>query len=181
MSFYSEGKLSIGICGGAYALNSVESIMYIKKNICKNIKIIITESSKKFVSTNSLSYLINGQIVDDSVENASHISIAKWSDLMLILPATANTISKASLAIADNNLLTAVIAAKCPVIFCPGMNITMWENKLLQNNVKRLQQAGYYFSYKIDKNYTLYNKSITDFIVYPDLEQLKEDIKRVVS
>lgn len=180
MNFYDEGKLLVGICGGAYALNSIESIMYIKKNICKNIKIIVTENSKKFVNINSLSYLINSEIIDDNDKSAAHISITKWSDLMLILPATANTISKASLAIADNNLLTAIISAKCPIIFYPGMNITMWENKLLQKNVLRLQKSGYYFSYKIDKEYTLYNKSVTDSVVYPDLKQIRVDIRRIL-
>jgi phosphopantothenoylcysteine decarboxylase/phosphopantothenate--cysteine ligase len=83
--------------------------------------------------------------VDDDSTTTIHIEAARWADVVLICPATANTIGKIAGGVADNLLTTMVMATTAPVIFCPAMNKEMFNNRLYQSNVAKLQQAGYHF------------------------------------
>ena len=74
-----------------------------------------------------------------------HIALAERADLLLIAPATANTIGKIAAGIADNLLTCAVMATKAPVLFAPAMNVNMYENPLVQANVEKLKKQGYGF------------------------------------
>ncbi len=78
-------------------------------------------------------------------ENISHVSLADKADVFLICPATANTISKIAYGIADTLLCSSVIATNAPVIICPAMNVKMWYNPIMQENVKKLKKIGYEF------------------------------------
>lgn len=177
MDFYNKGNLLVGITGAAFSLLSVETIMFIKENVCRNIKIVTTKNSQNFINEKALSYLTT----DDNQDQVRHLNLTKWADVMIVLPATANTISKASYAIADNELLTSILAADCPIIFYPGMNINMWKNELFQQNIQRLEMNGYFFSYAIDEKLTLYNKQVSEPVVHPDITKIKDDIESVLS
>jgi phosphopantothenoylcysteine decarboxylase/phosphopantothenate--cysteine ligase len=74
-----------------------------------------------------------------------HIALAEMADLFLIAPATANTIGKIASGIADNLLTCAVMATKAPVLIAPAMNVDMYENPLVQANIRKLEQVGYSF------------------------------------
>ena len=74
-----------------------------------------------------------------------HISLAQWADLILIVPATANVIGKVANGISDDMLSTTIMATKAPVVFCPAMNTNMYENPVVQRNLKVLMELGYEF------------------------------------
>jgi phosphopantothenoylcysteine decarboxylase/phosphopantothenate--cysteine ligase len=74
-----------------------------------------------------------------------HVSLAKSADLVLIAPATANIIGKIAAGICDDLLTCVVCAAKAPVLVCPAMNAQMYENKIVQGNIKKLKSSGYKF------------------------------------
>jgi phosphopantothenoylcysteine decarboxylase/phosphopantothenate--cysteine ligase len=74
-----------------------------------------------------------------------HIALADMASLFLIAPATANTIGKIAGGIADNLLTCAVMATKAPVLIAPAMNVNMYENPLVQANIRKLEQLGYSF------------------------------------
>jgi phosphopantothenoylcysteine synthetase/decarboxylase len=71
-----------------------------------------------------------------------HVQLADWAELMLVMPATANLIGKAASGIADDLLTTCLIAADCPIVFVPCMNSRMWQNPLVQRNVRILRDVG---------------------------------------
>jgi len=92
---------------------------------------------------------LSAQVVIDQFEsptthNMNHISWARWADLILVAPATANIIAKAASGIADDFLSTLILAADCPVVFIPAMNSTMYLNSLTQKNIKILVNNGCY-------------------------------------
>ena len=81
----------------------------------------------------------------DSVIDPSHISLTDKNDLVLIAPATANFIGKVANGIADDALTSLMLAVKCPVLVAPAMNDRMYQNKAVQENMKKLKQFGYKF------------------------------------
>ena len=74
-----------------------------------------------------------------------HISLADMADLLLVAPASANTIAKVAHGICDDLLSTTICATKAPVVFAPSMNVNMWENPITQGNIKHLKNLKYYF------------------------------------
>ncbi len=142
-------KILLIICGGIAAYKSLEIIRILKKNGCE-IKTILTKSAKKFVTPLSVSSLSQNKIYDDlfSVENESemdHISLSRWADLILIAPATANTIAKISKGFSEDLASTVVLASNKPIFLAPAMNVRMWNHPSTQENLRILK--GY--SYKI--------------------------------
>ena len=90
------------------------------------------------------------KVVEDMFErpdyiDVKHISLARKADLFLIVPATANIIGKVANGIADDMLSTTIMATRAPIIFVPAMNDQMYENKIVQENIKKLTRLGYKF------------------------------------
>lgn len=142
-------NIIIGVTGGIACYKVCSLINYLKKEGA-NINIIMTESATKFITPLTLEVLSKNQVIIDMFANkinynVEHISLAKKGDIFLIVPATANIIGKVANGIADNMLLTTIMATKAKVIFAPSMNDGMYENKIVQINIKKLKDYGYRF------------------------------------
>ena len=140
-------KILLIICGGISAYKSLEIIRGLKKK--KSIvKTIMTKSAKEFVTPLSVTSLSQEKVYDDifSVENESemdHISLSRWADLILVAPATANTISKLSSGSSDDLASTVILASNKEVYLVPAMNIRMWEHPSTRENLSKLLNYGY--------------------------------------
>ena len=135
------------ICGGISAYKSLEIIRGLKKNNAQ-IKTILTKSAKEFVTPLSISSLSQEKVYEDifSVENESemdHISLSRWADLILVAPATANTISKLSYGSADDLASTVILASNKDIYLVPAMNVRMWEHPSTKENLNKLKNYGY--------------------------------------
>ena len=142
-----EKKILLIICGGISAYKSLELIRLLKKRGAK-IKTILTKSAKEFVTPLSVSSLSQEKVYDDlfNVENESemdHISLSRWSNVILVAPATANTISKLSTGSSDDLASTVMLAADKEIFLTPAMNIRMWEHPSTKENLKKLKNYGY--------------------------------------
>jgi len=142
-----EKKILLIICGGISAYKSLELIRSLKKKGAK-IKTILTKSAKKFVTPLSVASLSQEKVYDDlfSVENEAemdHISLSRWSDLILVAPATANTISKLSNGSSDDLASTVILASDKEIFLTPAMNVRMWEHTSTKENLKKLKNFGY--------------------------------------
>jgi len=127
-----EKKVLLIICGGISAYKSLEIIRLLKKKGAK-IKTILTKSAKEFVTSLSVASLSQEKVYDDlfNAENESemdHISLSRWSDLILVAPATANTISKLSVGSSDDLASTVMLASDKDIFLSPAMNVRMWEH-----------------------------------------------------
>jgi phosphopantothenoylcysteine synthetase/decarboxylase len=142
-------KILIGVTGGiaAYKVADLASVLVNGKAGDKHdVRIIMTENAKKFITPLTLATMSRSEIYDDNVEwqetgMVVHIELAKWADLFVIVPATANTITKLAVGITDN-LLTSVYMAlpdKVPVLIFPAMNTKMWEKRHFQGNLHDLR------------------------------------------
>ena len=142
-----EKKILLIICGGISAYKSLELIRALKKK-GSIVKTILTKSGKEFVTPLSVTSLSQEKVYDDlfSVENEAemnHISLSRWSDVILIAPATANTISKLSSGSADDLASTVVLASDKDIFLAPAMNVRMWEHPSTKENLNKLKRFGY--------------------------------------
>ncbi len=140
-------KILFIICGGISAYKSLETIRLFKKNGAE-IKTILTKSAKEFVTPLSVTSLSQGKVYSDlfNVENEAemdHISLSRWADLIVIAPATANTISKLAQGTTDDLASTVVLASDKNIILAPAMNVRMWEHPTTKMNLKKLKEFGY--------------------------------------
>ncbi len=139
----------LGVSGGIAVYKALEiTSLLIKKNI--NVNVIMTENATKFVSPLSFQSLSQNQVACDTFEEPKvweiqHISLADKADVFLVAPATANIIGKVANGIADDMLSTTIMATRAKVIFAPAMNTKMYENPIVQENIKKLKSLGYEF------------------------------------
>ena len=142
-------KILFIICGGISAYKSLETIRLFKKNNAE-IKTILTKSAKEFVTPLSIASLSQGKVYDDlfNIENETemdHISLSRWADVIVIAPATANTLSKLSNGYTEDLASTVILAANKQVFLAPAMNVRMWNHQSTQNHIKILKGYGYKF------------------------------------
>ncbi|AWK51314.1 bifunctional phosphopantothenoylcysteine decarboxylase/phosphopantothenate--cysteine ligase CoaBC [Clostridium beijerinckii] len=139
----------IGVSGGIAAYKALEIVsLLIKKGV--NVNVIMTESATKFVTPLSFQSLSQNMVTCDmfmepKAWEIQHISLAEKADVFLVAPATANIIGKVANGIADDMLSTTIMATKAKVIFAPAMNTNMYENPIVQDNIKKLKSFGYEF------------------------------------
>jgi phosphopantothenoylcysteine decarboxylase/phosphopantothenate--cysteine ligase len=147
MNDLTNKKILFIICGGVSAYKSLETIRLFKKNNAE-IKTILTQSAKEFVTPLSIASLSQGKVYDDlfSLENETemdHISLSRWADLIIITPATANTISKLSQGSSEDLASTVILASNKQIFLAPAMNVRMWEHQSTKNNLEKLKDYGY--------------------------------------
>ena len=147
MKNLKDKKILYIICGGISAYKSLETIRLFKKNGAQ-IKTILTNSAKEFITPLSVASLSQGKVYSDlfSVENETemdHIALSRWADVILIAPATANTISKLAQGTTDDLASTIVLASNKEIYLAPAMNVRMWEHQSTKQNLKKLVSYGY--------------------------------------
>jgi phosphopantothenoylcysteine decarboxylase/phosphopantothenate--cysteine ligase len=147
MSSLKDKKILIVICGGISAYKSLEFMRALRKNQAE-IKTIITKSAKEFVTPLSITSLSQGKVYEDlfNPENEAemdHISLSRWADLIVVVPATANTLSKLSNGTCDDLASTVILASNKKIFLVPAMNVRMWEHPSNQKNINNLREYGY--------------------------------------
>jgi len=140
-------KILLIICGGIAAYKSLEVIRLLRKS-GSSVKTILTKNAKNFITPLSVASLSQEKVYTDlfNSDNESemdHISLSRWSDLILITPATANTISKISFGLSDNLASTVVFASDKKIFIAPAMNVRMWEHQSNKENLKKLINFGH--------------------------------------
>ncbi len=142
-------KIVLGICGGIAAFKSAEIASMLRKRGAE-VKCIMTEHATEFITPLTMREISGNPVAvsmfNDIPEfNVEHIALAQWADVFVIAPATANVIGKIAVGIADDMLTTTIMATKATVILAPAMNTNMYENPIMQGNIKKLKQHGYEF------------------------------------
>ncbi len=139
--------VALGITGGIAAYKACEIVSRLKKAGCA-VRCVMTQNATKFIAPLTLETLSGNRVHVDGFDYAweiEHISLAKWADVLLVAPATANILAKARMGIADDLLSTVLAAARTPVVFAPAMNTAMWKNPANLENVSVLSERGYSF------------------------------------
>ncbi len=148
MSVLSGKNIVLGITAGIAAYKSAYLVRILVKRGA-NVKVVMTPSSKEFVTPLTLSTLSKNEVfssfTNEEDENAqwnNHVELALWADLMIIAPATANTLSKMSNGTCDNLLLAVYMSAKCPVYYAPAMDLDMYKHPSSLASFEKLEAFG---------------------------------------
>ena len=142
-------KILIVVGGGISAYKSLDLIRLLKKNNV-DIKTILTKSGKEFVTPLSITTLTKNKTFEDIFDKNSeaeidHIALSRWADLIIVLPTTANFMTKLSIGKAEDLATTVLLASNKDILLVPAMNVRMWLHKATQRNLKILQDYGYHF------------------------------------
>lgn len=139
-------RITVYMTGGIAAYKAVEAIRDLEKK-GHEIRIVMTKNAEHFVTSNTLAALTKYPVLDDlwSKENEAsipHVHLARWTELALVLPATANFIAKMAAGIADDAASTTILATAAPKLVVPAMNDQMWFNPATQRNLAFLRKKG---------------------------------------
>ena len=144
-------NILVGVTGGIAAYKSAGIVSLLKKK-GYNVKVVMTENATKIIGPLTLETLSRNRIYVDMWDSnphyeVEHISLADWADMVLIAPATYNIIGKVANGIADDMLTTilSAVSVRKPVFFALAMNVNMYENPILKENINKLKSFGYRF------------------------------------
>lgn len=142
-------RILLGISGGIAAYKSAELVRLLRKQGA-DVRVVMTQAATGFISPLTFQALsgnpVHTALLDVDAENAmGHINLARWADILLIAPATADLLAKLSHGLASDLLSTLYLAATCPVYVAPAMNQAMWNKPVTQENVRRLKAQGVRF------------------------------------
>tara|TARA_Y100001970_G_scaffold47396_1_gene59921 strand:- start:1853 stop:3079 length:1227 start_codon:yes stop_codon:yes gene_type:complete len=148
MSLESK-KILLVIGGGISAYKSLDLIRMLQRK-GSSIKVVLTKSGKKFVTSLSISSLSKNRVFEEIFDQKNkgkidHISLSRWADLILVVPTTANFMSKLSKGGADDLASTIILASNKDIFLVPAMNVRMWLHKATQKNLNTLIDYGYKF------------------------------------
>ena len=143
----SKKRVILVIGGGIAAYKSLDLVRLLKKNECE-VKVVLTKSGEKFVTPLSVSSLSQNKVYTDIFDSEKeaemdHISLSRWSDIILFAPVTANSIAKLASGRADDLASTLILASNKQIILAPAMNVRMWLHKSTQNNIQKLLDYDY--------------------------------------
>lgn len=148
MQILHDKKIVLGITGGIAAYKTPELVRRLKDHGA-NIRVVMTEGAKAFITPLTLQ-AVSGNHVSDSLLDSQaelamgHIELAKWADLILIAPATADIIARITAGMANDLLSTLCLATSAPIVIAPAMNQQMWHAKATQKNINTLKEWGHY-------------------------------------
>lgn len=139
-------KIILGISGGIAAYKAPELVRQLTKQGAQ-VRVVLTHSAKEFVSKLSLQAVSQHAVLTDlfdlqSEQSMNHIELAKWADLILVAPCTANLISKISVGLADDLLTTLILATQAQIALAPAMNQQMYSAQVIQTHLEQLSNRG---------------------------------------
>lgn len=136
-------KILLGITGGIAAYKSIDIISALV-NRGHEVHVIMSDNAHNFCPSAAVNVISDGNLKTETPDQTIHIEESKWCDVFLLVPATANTISKIAYGVADSFLLATILALPDkPRVMCPAMNTNMWENPITQENIERLKKFGW--------------------------------------
>jgi phosphopantothenoylcysteine decarboxylase/phosphopantothenate--cysteine ligase len=148
MQILQDKKILLGISGGIAAYKTPELVRRLKEHGA-DVRVVMTEGAKAFITPLTLQ-AVSGNHVSDSLLDSQaelamgHIELAKWADLIIIAPATADVIARIAAGMANDLLTTLCLATSAPIAIAPAMNQQMWHAKATQANIKTLKQWGFH-------------------------------------
>lgn len=143
-----KGKtVVLAVTGGIAAYKTATLASMLRKQKA-NVEVLMTKNATNFITPITFESLTGNKCMVDTFDrnfefHVEHVALAKKADIVLVAPATANVIGKLAGGIADDMLTTTVLACQCPKLIAPAMNTQMWENPIVQDNLKKLERFGH--------------------------------------
>lgn len=173
-------NMVIGITGAINIIDITKYIIYFKEFF--NLRIVLTDSAKKLISEEHVRFYCKDVYSEIFSENGDvpHVNLAQGADILIILPCTANTISKIASGMGDNLLSAICLNYTGKIHICPSMNQVMWENSIIRDNVNYLKGKGHLFHHKTSECLEIADGKlvISDATILEPKELLKSILKQ---
>jgi phosphopantothenoylcysteine decarboxylase/phosphopantothenate--cysteine ligase len=175
-------RIVLGITGGIAAYKAAElTRAFIKEGA--SVRVIMTKNALEFITPLTLQTLSGHLVYRDMFSplkdfEMDHISLADFAEILVIAPATANVVGKIASGIADDLLTTTVMTTKAPVLICPAMNQSMYENPIVKENIMSLASRGYHF---IAAGYGELACSAEGYGRLPDIEDIVDEVESILT
>ena len=139
-------NILLGVCGSIASYKSA-TLVRLLVNFCSFVRVVMTKDACNFITPLTLSTLSKNPVLSNYSDSATgtwnnHVELGLWADLMIIAPASANTLAKFANGLCDNLLSAVYLSAKCPVYFAPAMDLDMWKHPATQKNIATLISFG---------------------------------------
>ncbi|HYA13998.1 MAG TPA: bifunctional phosphopantothenoylcysteine decarboxylase/phosphopantothenate--cysteine ligase CoaBC [Syntrophales bacterium] len=177
-----DKKIILGITGGIAAYKAAELTReFVKREAL--VRVIMTKNATEFITPLTLQTLSGHPVFTDMFApvkefEMAHISLAEYADIVVIAPATANIIGKIASGIADDLLTTTVMVTKAPVLICPAMNVNMYDNAIVKENISRLSVRGFLF---IEPGYGELACRAEGYGRLPEITDIVEEIETILA
>ncbi len=137
-------RVLVAACGSSDVVTLPQSVLAMRFALGLQVRVVLSAAAASFVTAKAFTAVTGEPAYDDSTDGGpAHLDLTRWADLVLVMPATANTIGKAAHGIADSLLTTCVLASSAPVVFVPSMNAAMWDRPAVQRNIEQLRADGH--------------------------------------
>ena len=139
-------RLLVGVSGSVAVLNLPSYLATLRAELARQVRVIMTRQAARMLPPSTVALVCDEVFLDQeptTVKTPGHIELARWGELFVILPATANVIGQAANGLGSNLLTTTILAAPVPVVFYPNVHPHMWNKAVVQRNVETLRQDGH--------------------------------------
>lgn len=178
----SDKKLLVGVTG-SIAVAGLPQYLAMFRSYFNQLRVIMTPAAEQMLPAFTVS-LFTDEVYTSSMEDRkiSHVELAKWPDLFILLPATANVLGLVANGIATNFLTSTILASPFPLVVYPNMNMLMWKKKAVQRNVQIIKEDGHtVIQPDRAKAYEVASQSIQTNLILPSAEQVLQHLVQMIK
>lgn len=176
-------RLLVGVSGSIAILSLPSYLVSLRATLAREVKVIMTPNAARLLPPSTVALLCDGVFLDWSptVEKMpGHMELARWSDMFVVLPASANVLGQAANGLATNLLTTTILASPRPVIICPNLTDVMWSKEAVQRNVRTLREDGHVvIDPELAMAFEVDSGEMRESWIIPQPEQLVERLRRI--
>src|SRR5919107_5128070 len=176
-------RLLVGVSGSVAVLNLPSYLVTLRAELAREVRVIMTSAAASMLPPSTVALVCDRVFLDQEPsvgKQPGHIELARWCEMFVVLPATANVIGQAANGLAPNLLSTTILASPRPVVFYPNVNDVMWSKAAVQRNVQTLRRDGHIvvepdvaLAYEVDSGET------QECLVVPEPTQLVEQLREI--
>jgi phosphopantothenoylcysteine synthetase/decarboxylase len=176
-------KLLVGVSGSVAVLNIPSYLATLQAELAREVKVIMTAAAASMMPPSTVALVCDAVFLDQEPtvqKRPGHIELARWCEMFVVLPATANVIGQSANGLGSNLLTTTILASPKPVVFYPNVNDVMWNKPAVQRNVETLRGDGHIvmepevaIAYEVDSG------EVRESLVVPEPTQLVEQLREI--
>lgn len=176
-------RLLVGVSGSVAILNLPSYLATLRAELAREVRVIMTRQAARMLPPSTVALLCDEVFLDQEPTTArrpGHIELARWGEMFVILPATANVIGQAANGLGSSLLTTTILAATGPVVFCPNVHPVMWNKAVVQRNAETLRQDGHtVIEPTIATAYEVDSGELRESLVLPDPSNLAAQLEKI--
>ena len=176
-------RLLVGVSGSVAVLNLPSYLAALREGLAGEVRVIMTSQAARMLPPSTVTLICDGVFLDrepTAEKRPGHVELARWAEMFVVLPATANVIGQAANGLGSNLLTTTILASPRPVVFCPNVNEVMWNKPAVQRNVETLRADGHaVIEPEVAVAYEVDSGEMRESLVIPEPARLVEQLRDI--